>query len=123
MLPQERTMSLDRLAEDVLEKQLRQACAGLDRRLRGGEACGADMLLAASPALAANADLAVELIYTEFVTRQELGQNPSPAEWYQRFPQWQDRLQRLFQVDQLLQPSSRDATLLGLTLSPVPGAA
>src|SRR5438128_2818406 len=97
-------MPLDRLAADGPEKQLRQACAELDRRLRAGEPCTAEMLLAAYPALAANADLALELIYTEFVTREQLGQRPSPAEWCQRFPQWQDRLRRLFAVDELLQP-------------------
>src|SRR5437667_6484345 len=99
-------MPLERLAEDGPEKQLRQACAELDRRLRAGEACAAEALLAAYPALAANADLALELIYTELVTRQQLGQHPSPAEWGQRFPQWQERLQRLLQDDQLMQPDS-----------------
>src|SRR5206468_6265771 len=111
-------MPLDRLAEDGPEKQLRQACAELDRRLRAGESCRAEGLLAAYPALAANAELALELIYTEFVTREQLGQRPSPIEWGQRFPQWQDRLQRLFQVDQLMQPDSSGATAPGFTLPP-----
>src|SRR5436190_11018537 len=103
---QERAMPLDPLVDDAPERQLRQACAELDRRLRAGESCRAEALLAAYPAVAANADLALELIYTEFVTREQLGQRPSPAEWGQRFPQWQERLQRLFQVDQLMQPQS-----------------
>ena len=37
-------------------------------------------------------------------------------EWGQRFPQWQERLQRLFQVDQLMQPESNTAAISGWTL-------
>ena len=34
--------------------------------------------------------------------RRELGQKPHPEGWYHRFPQWKERLARLFQVDQAL---------------------
>src|SRR5262245_9163630 len=81
-----------------LQVQLRQACSKLERRLRAGEGCTAEELLAACPALAADTDSALELIYTEFVLRQELGEGPSPAAFLARFPQWHDDLQKLFQV-------------------------
>jgi serine/threonine protein kinase len=84
------------------EQQLRQACAELDRRLRGGEACRAERFLALTPLLAAQEDWAVELIYTEFVAREELGQRPTPEEFYARFPRWKERLSRQFQVHDLL---------------------
>src|SRR5262245_29636686 len=79
------------------EDQLRRACAELDRCLRAGQPCSAEGLLAAYPALAADADTAVELIYAEFVTREALGQRPASAEWCARFPQWQEPLAKLFQ--------------------------
>lgn len=37
-------------------------------------------------------------MYTEYVTREELGQNPSADDLLTRFPQWQDRLRRLLDV-------------------------
>jgi predicted ATPase len=86
----------------LAEGQLRQACSELDRHMRAGLPCRAEDLLAARPALAAHPDCALELVYTEFLLRAELGPPPSPAEWYSRFPQWSDRLRRVFQIhDQL----------------------
>jgi hypothetical protein len=86
----------------VSEQQLRQACAELDRRLRAREPCRAERFLAVTPLLASREDWAVELIYTEFVAREELGQRPTPEEYYARFPRWKERLFRLFQVHELL---------------------
>jgi hypothetical protein len=79
------------------EEQLRRACAELSRRLRSGDDCRAEQFFDAYPSLASSADHALELIYVEFITRRELGQNPDPAEWYARFPQWQDQLRRRLQ--------------------------
>jgi WD40 repeat protein/tRNA A-37 threonylcarbamoyl transferase component Bud32 len=84
--------------------------AQLDDRLRAGEACRSEELFAAHPALAANPDLALELIYTEFVVREDLGQRPAPADWYARFPQWSDRLRRMFQIHADLNDSVDSAT-------------
>jgi serine/threonine protein kinase len=93
---------------DVIEQQLRLACADLDRRLRGGECVRAERLLAQYPLLAAHEDRAVELVYTEFVTREELKGRPTYEEFYARFPQWREHLGRLFQVHQLLRDSLTD---------------
>ena len=86
--------------DPVIELDLRQACARLEARLRAGDRCGSEDLLAESPALAACADAALELIYTEFVLREELGQHPPPAAWYARFPHYRADLEQLFQVHQ-----------------------
>jgi hypothetical protein len=86
----------------VSEQQLRQACAELDRRLRAGEPCRAERFLARMPLLASQEDWAVELIYTEFVAREELGHRPTPEEYYARFPRWKARLFRQFQVHDML---------------------
>jgi serine/threonine-protein kinase len=98
-----------------LARQLRQACDELDRRLRAGEACDAETLLAAHPALAGQSDAALELIYTEFVVREQLGQRPDAAAWLDRFPQWRPQLEELFQVHRAVcDPggSAAEATLI-----------
>jgi serine/threonine protein kinase len=84
------------------ECQLRQACAELDRTLRAGGRCRAEQFFAAFPLLGCQEDLAVELIYTEFVVREELGHRPTPEEYYARFGHLRDRLQRQLQVHELL---------------------
>jgi hypothetical protein len=80
------------------EAGLRRACAELERRLADGEPRAAEDLFAAFPALASDAEAALELIYTEFVARERLGQRPEPADYYARFPQRRRDLEQLFQV-------------------------
>jgi hypothetical protein len=98
-------MALDPGRNNRVEDQLRRACAELQLGLRSGQACGAEIFFAAYPLLASNADLALDLIYTEFTTREELGQQLEPEEFYARFPQWRERLERQFSVHQWLQDS------------------
>ncbi len=95
-------MSSDSNSAGDLELRLRQACAELERRLRGGETQVAEELLAVDPDIAAEEDLAIELIYTEFVTLEELGTDPSAQEMLDRFPQWRGRLERLLEVHDAL---------------------
>ena len=83
---------------------LQAAAAELRRRLKAGEPCRAETLLAAYPALAADEEAALELLYREFVARRQLGEKPDPAERYGRFPHWRDRLERLFLVHEILGP-------------------
>jgi WD40 repeat protein/serine/threonine protein kinase len=94
-------------AETVLERQLREACAELGRRIRAGEDCGAERLFADYPEVACHADSALELIYTEFVIREQLGQQPSPEQWYSRFPAWRQDLEQIFQVHRFVCPDIR----------------
>jgi serine/threonine protein kinase len=91
--------------ESVVERQLRRACAELERRLRAGEACCAETLFAAYPLLTCQEDFALDLIYTEYITREELGQRLAPEEFYARFPHWKERLERQFSVHQWMQGS------------------
>jgi hypothetical protein len=86
----------------VCERQLRQACADLDERLRAGESCRAERFFSLYPLLACHEEYALELIYTEFVAREEMDQRPTPEEFYARFPHWRRRLERQFQVHELL---------------------
>jgi serine/threonine-protein kinase len=103
-------MSAASVVGNDAEKQLRHACAELDRCLRAGQLCRAERFFAQVPLLASHDDHAVELIYTEFVTREELGQRPTPEEFYARFPRWQRRLRRQFQVHNLLRDGLADDT-------------
>lgn len=89
-------------ASGSAESVLRWVCGQLDRRLREGTYASAEEYLASYPELASDDDAALELIYTEFVTREELGERPSAAAWCARFPQWRARLQRLLEIHTLL---------------------
>jgi serine/threonine-protein kinase len=105
----------------ISEAQLRQACADLDRGLRAGEPCRAERFFARWPLLASREDWAVELIYTEFVTREELEQRPTPEEYYARFPAWKERLRRQFQVHELLRDGLAAEAALPAPSAPPPG--
>jgi serine/threonine-protein kinase len=87
---------------ETVEAQLRQACADLTRALNAGQDCPAESLFSVYPSLASDADCAIELIYTEFAVREQLGQHPSVDDYYARFPQWRDRLEHQFGVHNLL---------------------
>jgi len=81
---------------------LRRACEQLGRRLRSGQNSRAEEFLAADAALRADPDAELELIYTEFVVREELGQQPRPEEWLARFPHLRDELAQVFAMDRLV---------------------
>ncbi len=98
-----------------IEAQLRQACAELERRLHAGEECSARRLLDESANLAVDSDAAQELIYTEFVIRQERGEEPQPQTWLEQFPEWRADLQKLFQVHELLGEEAIDTPRPSLT--------
>lgn len=94
-------MSLDSLDDELFEQRTRDACRELERRVRTGMYHASESVLADNPDLADRGEFALELIYTEFVTLDELGRRPDPAELYDRFPAWQDRLRRLLSVHDL----------------------
>jgi serine/threonine-protein kinase len=66
----------------------------LEQRLRSGQPCRAEDLLGKYPSVATWEELALDLIRTEFILRQQLGQEPRPEEWYARFPQYRGRLEQ-----------------------------
>ncbi|MSQ97386.1 MAG: serine/threonine protein kinase [Gemmataceae bacterium] len=49
-------------------------------------------------------DLFLDLIYSEYILRQGIGEMPSEAEYLRRFPKLETELRRLFAVDQALLP-------------------
>ena len=68
-----------------LSLQLRRACAELIRQLRAGKDVRSETFLASFAACTQDVDSAIELIYTEFATREELGQGPRAEEFYAQF--------------------------------------
>src|SRR5262245_51177102 len=80
--------------------------AGLTSRLRAeqsqrwqaGESIGAESYFSQYPALRSATEYAVDLIYSEFLVREELGQQPRPEEYLQRFPEFRNELQRQFSL-------------------------
>jgi serine/threonine protein kinase/Flp pilus assembly protein TadD len=80
------------------ERQLRQACDVLERRVRAGESYRTEDCLAAHPELAADSDATLELLYFEYVLREELGEELSAQDWYCRFPEQQVSLEKILQI-------------------------
>jgi eukaryotic-like serine/threonine-protein kinase len=103
---QDRAMLRDDRDERVSAIELRRACAELERRLSAGEACGAEAIFEAHPELRDDSDAALEVVYTEFVAREQLGQQPTPADFYARFPQWREGLDQLFQIHAIVGTNS-----------------
>jgi serine/threonine protein kinase len=101
-------MAEERTAAQLVE-ELRAEQRGCWLR---GERVGVEVYLAQHPALQADTDGAVKLIYHEVLLREERGEAPQLDEYLQRFPQWADRLRPLFEVHQavasghLLDPQS-----------------
>jgi serine/threonine protein kinase len=85
---------------DHLENRLRRAKADLERRIHGGDdGCFAEEYFKADPELATNVDSAIDLIYTEYTARKEAGR-PFPREhYYVQYPQWRNKLEPLFLLD------------------------
>jgi serine/threonine protein kinase len=71
--------------------------ADQEARWQAGEPVQAEAYLAMLPALARDLENALELVYGEFLLREELGQRPTLDEYVQRFPQHASRLKQ--QVD------------------------
>jgi tetratricopeptide (TPR) repeat protein len=92
-------MATPATTDPAIGQQLARACEELERRLRAGEPGGAAELLEEFPELARDRGAVLELIYTEFVLREERGERPVPEDWYARFPAWEADLRELFQVD------------------------
>ncbi len=76
------------------------------RRWHAGEPVRAEEYLGRYPGLAADPEAALEVVYGEWLVREELGQQPDPEEYVRRFPQWADRLRHQLQLHRALAPRS-----------------
>jgi eukaryotic-like serine/threonine-protein kinase len=89
MLAGSATLSQQELVDRLCEDQV--------RRWRAGQRIPAESYLARNPSLQESGEFALELIYGEFLMREELGESPQLEEFHLRFPRFASRLQN--QVD------------------------
>ncbi len=80
------------------ERLLRTVCHSLKQRVAAGERHVAQAMLAANPSIAEDEDATVELIYTEYVELDRIGQRPDLDGWRNRFPDHAARLTKLAQL-------------------------
>jgi hypothetical protein len=76
------------------------------RRWRQGDRAPAEDYLARHPALAADPECALEVIYGELLLREEQGERPGTDEFLRRFPCLADQLRRLFEVHAAVRSAS-----------------
>src|SRR5262245_46024325 len=92
--------SWQRLSEEISQRERRSWLSVLRadqrRRWSRGERTGAELYFARFPAVADDAELAVDLIYSEALLRAALGERPTAQEYAARFPQHADELRRQF---------------------------
>jgi len=106
--------------ERDLREQLRQARSELEQCLRAGQDCRAEQIFARYPALAADVDSALDIIYsTEFTLRELRDERPSPEAYYARFPQYRQRLEELFRLHKLVSGAEEDPNSLDCLDLPV----
>jgi WD40 repeat protein/serine/threonine protein kinase len=99
----------------------RLALLRADQRQRwlAGERVPAEWYLREAPALRADRELAVELIYAEYLLAEELGQAPSAETFVGRFPEYAERLRQQIELHRAL---DEQATSLATTAWPATGA-
>ncbi|MCA9218094.1 MAG: protein kinase, partial [Planctomycetales bacterium] len=95
-------MPLEQLEPDRLTEQVRHALTALADLVRHSEMPATESVLNDYPAIVADREAVLELIYTEYVLRQEQGIEISVDDWITRFPQLAQDLRELFQVHELL---------------------
>jgi serine/threonine protein kinase len=82
----------------------------LRQRLRRGEQVGANEYLTRFPQLLADAALAVDLIYTEFLVREELGESLELSHLQEQFPQYADELTAQIDFHGALENSAQETS-------------
>jgi WD40 repeat protein/tRNA A-37 threonylcarbamoyl transferase component Bud32 len=78
-------------------------------RWRRGKPLPAETYLEWCPALADDQERALELVYGEYVLREELGQAPAAADYLRRFPQYADRFRQQLELHRALAGSALTA--------------
>jgi hypothetical protein len=78
------------------------------RRWQQGERILVEAFLERQPELRDNTEAVLDLIYNEFLRREERGEKPQLADYVQRFPHLAGPLQMQFAVDRALTPSGED---------------
>src|SRR5271165_840463 len=77
-------------SEDLADR----LCAELVDRWRSGQRPPAEAFLVRHPSLPKDGEAAFELVYSEFLVRESLGDSPAVDEFAWRFPQFTGRFSR-----------------------------
>jgi tetratricopeptide (TPR) repeat protein len=104
------------LAGDVSESQVVEwLCSDQVRGWQAGRRIPAEAYLALHPALQADSTSAFEVVYSEFIVRESLGESPCLEEFAWRFPDLADRLRhqiafhRVLTIDDEVDPPPRSS--------------
>ncbi len=81
-------------------------CAEIRQRIRLGARRVTDDLLATFPQIADNEEAVLTLLFTEFDSLRQRQDGQDWSEWIASYPRWQQRLERVRQVDELLNDST-----------------
>lgn len=87
-----------RADQDTINRALQE----LENRVKRGATESSEQIAADFPDVLADKEAMLELVYTEHVLLQEQGREIPVEQWIQRFPQWRDDLEELFQVHDYL---------------------
>jgi eukaryotic-like serine/threonine-protein kinase len=82
------------VAEETREESVGDLCDELVSRWKGGQRLPAEHYLRRDPVMAVGGDDAFDLIYAEFLVREELGETPTLDEFCARFPEHVDQLRQ-----------------------------
>ena len=93
-------------------------CDELVDRWKDGQRLPAEFFLNRDPALAADGENAFELIYAEFIVREELGETPTLDEFSARFPEYTDQLRRQVQLHRAFDGMCQSWSLAGAETLP-----
>ncbi len=74
------------------------ALSELQRRFLSNDERPCESVMQQFPQIADDKEAMLELIYTEFVLREERGQATAVDDWVRRFPAWDQDLHQLFEV-------------------------
>lgn len=94
------------VAPEELAAQLR---ADLCERWHRGERVAVESYLDRHSDLQSAIEYAVDLVYSEFLIREELGEQPKPDEYLERFPQFGPQLRRQFKLHAELTGAATDS--------------
>jgi tetratricopeptide (TPR) repeat protein len=100
-------------------------CVDQSERWQAGERPPVEGYLQRYPAVRANPDVAVDLIYAEFLLREKLGERPDLDEYLRRFPEYGGAVQKQIEIYRAMQalqgtPPGGLASTLRPSAGPIP---
>ncbi len=89
------------------------------QRWQMGERTSAESYLRRYPEVCSDADAALDVIFHEYLLREQLGEVPDATEFAERFPEYADALESQIAFHRLLSESDRMSSISTATMPPV----